>query len=702
MTECRLDDLIREINPETFSAAAHGEGLRVVYSPKETRGYRKSILERFTASRDEHHYFVKYWRVPKQVTDWRFHWSEGTSAISLDFDCNFVIQANEDGQALQLVRTLARNNKPGEALHSLINAELHAQLRELLRECTDRGASLLDFFRQASIGVGESQRINARVSEAVSQALGGCHFRIGFQLRNAPPLQVEIEWPEKFTLADSDMPHTAKTTALLQLVNYQAYKKSGLETKEAIQEAIQRSISLSVRSLLFGRRYYDVVESFRGAASVETQMRDRLRKEALNIGYDVTMFQTYPDIAALELLNWRRIDMDSSARRYPLKNSTNGVRVAVDLSVRADGDLQRMHLLVSPNDVKVDPPIQERVARLVRDTLVQFDWQQFNLEFDELISPALRANIKSGLSECGLGSQITRVAPEATEDANRFKALRSGTVDFEVKVTAQANVGAADAVTVQGKVAVMGIANTGWECFEAKDYGYRSDTCISETKMRQMAAAHGIAVAATSPLSAEDRQWLAIELEMLDMRDRVVSTLAESMSKVKNLAVNWRSIQRSADFIKWANDICTLAVQREFGLTIALHGVSRSDTDTEIMAKVRHSGASALDQALVQRDIAHAIQVREQSNVHELGLVTNAGDIEQQALLDEHHERHAEVRDAARARLAASASTPRLTAESIKDVLAQPEPDVEEALPWLIATDSTPNPEKPAIQDGSR
>jgi len=691
MPECRLEDLIREINPATFSPTAHGEGLRVVYSPKETRSYRKSILERFTSSREERHYFVKHWRVPKQVTDWKFQWSEGTSAISLDFDSNFVIQANEVGQALQLVKVLAKNNKPGEALHGLIAAELHNQLNDLLRECTDRGVSLLTFFREASIGVGESQRINMRVSEVISAALGGCHFRIGFQLRNAPPLQIEIEWPEKFTLADSVVPHTARTTALLHLVNYQAYKKSGLETKEAIQEAVQRSISLSVRSLLFGRRYYDVVESFRGETSVEAQMRERLRKEALNIGYDVTMFQTYPDIAALDLLTWRRIDMDSSVRRYPLKNSTNGVRVAVDLSVRADGDLKCMHLLVSPNDEKVDPPIQERVARLIRDTLVHFDWQQFNLQFDELIAPTLRANIKAGLSECGLGSQISRVAPEATEDASRFKALRSGTVDFQVVVTPQANVGAADVVTVQGKVAVTGIAKTGWECFEAKDFGYRSDTCIGETKLRQMAAARRLDVSATSPLSTDERRSLAIELEMLDIRDRVVSTLAESMSKVKNLAVNWRTIERSADFIRWANEICTQAVEREFGLSIALHGVSRSDTDTETTAKLRQGGTNELARGLLQKDINHALEVRDKANVHELQLVTNAGDTDLQALLDENHERHAEVRDAARARLTISTSTPRLTAESIEEGLAQPEPDADEALPWLTSppTDET-------------
>src|SRR3569832_424579 len=123
-----IDDLVRTINPATFSASAHGAGHHVVLARNQAGPHRKSLFGRWLSGEDEKHYFVKKWTVPKEVKGWRFRWSEGTTAISLDFDASFVIQANEDTQAYRLVEALCAPPGPGDALYGLIDSALHEEL----------------------------------------------------------------------------------------------------------------------------------------------------------------------------------------------------------------------------------------------------------------------------------------------------------------------------------------------------------------------------------------------------------------------------------------------------------------------------------------------------------------------------------------------------------------------------------------------
>ena len=121
-----IDDLVRAINPETFSDSAHGAGHRVVLLDKNAGPYRKTVLGQIFGRRGEAHYFVKQWTVPKEVAGWQFRWSEGTNAISLDFEASFVIQANQDTHAYRLVEALSTPAGPGESLYNLAFAMLFA------------------------------------------------------------------------------------------------------------------------------------------------------------------------------------------------------------------------------------------------------------------------------------------------------------------------------------------------------------------------------------------------------------------------------------------------------------------------------------------------------------------------------------------------------------------------------------------------
>jgi hypothetical protein len=685
MSEHPLDDLIRDIDPDKFSEAAHGAGHRIVLAGDKSRFYGPSLLGRLFGRRDGRHFFVKTWSVPKEVKDWRFHWSEGTSAISLDFDASFVIQANENVQALKLVEGLRGGGPVGEVLYGLINARLHQELARLLLECNSKTASLLDSFRISSIGIGESSELNRRVSDGVSQALGGALFRIGFALKNAPPMQIEVRQTDSFTLADSKQVRKAQTTALLHLDNYQSYKKSALESESAVRDTIGQAITRAVKQLLFAGKYYDVVRSFaQQADSIEARMRALIRTEAATIGYRVEMFQTYPDIAALKLLDPLRIDILAGDDKYYLVNASGYVQVGVALSVQVGQSFSRLHLLIDPDAPDVAGPIVEQVKRICRDTIQRFDRMQFNLQFDDQVVPAINQAIVKGLGAYGLETEVVHVVQAPTEDATRFMAIRGRTMGFDLVIEPHANDGNADSVRVAGKVEVTGMAELGWERFEAKDFGYRQDTHLTEARLRQHAHAQALNVSAVQPMPRDERRLLAIDLELIEIRDRVVNALQEVFSKVVDLAMHWRSLKGSQSIIKEAQRIAERTVADEFGLSVALRGMRRNNTEGEQVNQVRRSAGYDLLRQQAQQDIEQEMSARRLLDADQLALLKDAGRKDRDALDDEMHPRHDEVRQRAGGAQGRSDGAPRLTTQDALNLLPKRRASATKPgqLPW--------------------
>ena len=653
MSEHNLDDLIRVVNPDTFSATAHGAGHRIVSSDDEVSIHKPSLLGKWLGKRNARHCFVKVWSVPKEVGTWTFRWSEGTNAVSLDFSASFVIQANEDLQAMTLAKILLRKtDDAGEALYGIINARLREQLSVMLRRCDERTVSLLDEFRRSSIGVGESDALNRTVTEAVRVALPGVDFRIGFQLKNAPPMQIEVRQTDEFTLADSKLPRKAETTALLHLDNYQTYKKSGLETEAAVKATIARAISQSVKHLLFAQKYYAVVKSFQpGDASIARQMERSIQADAQAIGYRVKMFQTFSDIAALKLLEPMRIDIqaDDDKDKYYLVNSTGYVQVSLAMSVRVADDFSKLHLLIEPDEPRVAAPIIARVRQLCRDTIQRFDRMAFNLEFDQVIVPALRGAIVGGLGAYGLIADVINVVQVPTEEATRFMAIRGRTIDFKAEIAPHADDGDGEPVQVVGAIEVVGMTQSGWPQFESKDFGFRQDSLWSEARLRQQADARGVALPTRTPMPREDRRAVAIELELADIRERVVGVLEGSMSMGPELARHWTSWKTNQEISEWGQEMAEQAIVKEFGLKVALRGFRRLDTQAEATLRIqrtaKHEQLREVSKEMARKEIEHQEALRGVVNDNQLELLKRYAQLEHQALSDDADPQHERVRE---------------------------------------------------------
>lgn len=612
MSEQKLAELIREIQPATFSEQVHGEGYRVVC------GKNNSILlykERgpfdflMSWGCGEKQFYVRKLAIPLEINNWHFRWSEGTSAIALDFESSFQIQVETPDAAKRLVEKLAKADDLSAALRGLITRHLCSALDEMLLDCTSSqdGApksNLLSKFRTSSLGVGESESLNKSVTKAVKEELAGTLFRIGFRVINIPPMQISIRQEDIFTLGDSDKERKVITTALLELDNYQNFRKSGLHNEAAVREAVSDSIRQAVRRHFFAKQYYSVVESFAGVHdSIERQMKEQIAADAVKIGYRLNMFQAFPDIAALTLIHGQRIDLSPEECKYKPKNSNGFVQISLAIKVKATG-FKDLGGLIHPDVMEVDVPIRKLIVQTCRDQIQRIDSTQFNLKFEEIVEPKIKKSIIAELKSYDIAAEVVYVRQQPTEEAARYAAICGQPRSFEVNIPPQADAGDADEVQITGRVEVTDMADGGWEQFVRKNYGYRSDAHMSLQQMRHLAMEMGIEVPSETSMSDEHRQSLAIEIELAAIRREVVSAIRGSLVTESDLAAQTRTETGCSHIHKKIHAAAAEAVQQAFGLVIKLYGLGRCSTPTEITLQTRRYETLRLvrERAVLQRD----------------------------------------------------------------------------------------------------
>ena len=674
MSEHNIADLVREINPSTFSTEAHGAGHRIVWREGRATLHAPSFSQKLFGPGPGRHYFVKHWAVPKEISTWQFRWSEGTSAIDLQLQANFVIQANEDTQAIKLVGALQGHPDPGEALYELINANLHRVLGDILANCNRNNKNLLDEFLRSSVGSGECEALNRGVSAGISHALN-CLFRVGFQVHDLPLMQIEIRQADEFMLADSKRGRLAETTALLRLNNYQAYKKSGLASPDDVRKAVGQAITQAIKQYLFAKNYFDVVRSFEGKdprQQLFANMRRHLEKEALTIGYEVRMFQTLPDIAALKLLQPTRIEVSAEQEKYQLANSTSYVQVGILLMVELDAgrdDLSVLRMLIDPDASDITSPIANRVVQICRDRITQYGRMDFNLRFTDPIAPEVVRAIEDGLAEYGLKATAIQVRQAQTEDAQRFAALRARTCPFRLNIKPQTDTvddalsDRADSVIVNGEIEIVSIAEGQWERFEAKDFGFRQDSGMPISWMISQARKLEIEVPGNETWPIAERQALAIELELRQIRERVTSALEEVLSKIADLVGQWRSLSGSQKIIPWIEKEAQRVIADEFGLTIRLRGVSRQESLSEETARIRHETRLLSQRNYAAEDIAHDHLMKQIAGEHEVKLLKAASDKVLTSLDNEYAPYHEQELAEARKLLTQVVQAPRISSQ---------------------------------------
>lgn len=630
----RFYEVIRVVpNPDELDKKKTHRGYHLVHDADATGEAervwvdRAPLLRRVAGKKSSlTHYFVGDLPKPVTLEDWQFHWTEGAKRIELDLKASFDIHVRSQDQAKALVARLHAPTGPEKALHALIDGVLHAELQARARN----GRNLLDHFvpegRRAAPG-GEPS-LHETVSAQVQGLLGGTFFSISFWLASEPPLRLEIDAHRTpFKTADThDMRHV-ETTAEVELVNYQAFRQSGLKDRASVERAIRAAIDAAVKKLLFGKPYYTIIAAFDRSLGNDMAIKDSIREEigrqVGEWGYAVRLFHTLPTLKALQLTRGMRVDVLD--QQYRTRNSVGVVKMDVSISVTAL-DFGRLADLIPPGQEDIEQPLRNVLLDVCRDQVLKIDRKRFNLEFDSAPpgTPSVKRQLTKALTDTferryGLKVSVIDIVQSRTEEAERFEALRgAGAWPFRLDISSRANAGAHDAVHIHGEFEVLGMGQDGWEKFESKDFGFRRDSLRWTPSQR---AEFERELQADRVSSEEDRERArkarAVRHELAAIASRIAGVLHDALKSLPDLAQRSRDYQGLRNLQQRAFELIKGPIEDEFGLVIKLRKFERQDTATELTNALIHEKKHQAIRQRAESDAEHALEMSSIQRKHD-------------------------------------------------------------------------------------
>lgn len=687
----KLIELIRVLpEPKNFDVTRHGPGYYLIHDAGIKHGDEKARVhaDRVPLSRrlaglssDFTHYFVK--RLPKdlELTGWRFRWAEASTRMDLELEAGIDLHVTDIEQARALVALLHAPEGPEKALHALIDSTLHTELRERARNDANLLDTILPKSRQASSGV----NLNQAVSEAIQRRLGGASFSIGFSVESHPPRSLDIdEHSTRFKTSDTPPnEQQVKTTAQIELKNYQDFKQSGLKSQLDLERAVKEIIDEAVKRHLFGKGYYAVAASFHNATAdtpaIRTQIKTEITEKVGEWGYGVRLFHSVPDIAALDLVRGVRVDILN--QEFRTQRSIGVVKMDVSVLVTAR-HFQRVAELIPPNDAKDAEVIRKKLFDLLlqtcRDEVLRIDRRRFNLEFDaapEGISSVvdqLTESFRKALDQrYGLRVDVINIVQQATEDAERFNALRgAGAVPFKLTLSSRGNAGSRDAVQIDGEFEILSMHKEGWEKFEGKDYGFRRSSTFWNASQWE---------AFRKGDEDRERKAQAVRNELAAISARVTSLLTGPLKSLRDLAVRSREYQNLLNLEGVATTLMTKKIEDEFGLVIKLRKFERQDTATELLnGRIRSVQQEANEKRAVA-DAQHAIDMAATDRAHRQGrkqlLLDRLSDLSDRDPNDPSRKSEEAAIQAELDKLGEGADWGTVSGESLSNVLKDDEPE---------------------------
>lgn len=595
-----ISPLIRSIDAKNFSEKVHGPGYWLVYDHRnqQVKLPPNKWGKLLGANKHLSDYYVKKLEKPLVINDIKFKWSEGTSDIGLDFKATFQIFVESEDQAKLLIKQLYHSEGPARALYAIIDKHLHNEMTSFYDETRKNNMNLLEFFYQGDSDSGESVQLDNNVSQSVKEQLGltKSHFRIGFQLENAPPRQIEVEKESELNLADtrSDLNWKVTTSVMLVLNNYQRFKKSGLTNEKDIKVAVQNKIDTAVKKHLFKLQFFELIANFQESSSlardesIQYKMEERIRLEVFAIGYDLEIFQALPDVPLLKLVDGLRVDVSSEDKdcEFKTKDSAGHVKLEVALEVKVN-DFEKLKRLIPPKDIKknmeISDTIRAHVIQICRDEIQKIQRKQFNLAFDDTVKPTLTQAFDEQLGiRYGLEITVIHIIQAQTEDGERFQALLRKEWFFHLNISPQADMGEADTLKYQGTFEVISIAEDGWEAFESKDFGFRRDSHERTSAAKEELESSVLTSSADEKEFELEWKNFCIRKELEAIATRVKMNLGEYFSKIESIADRTRTLEQSKEFRDQCNKIAKTIVAEEFGLEIEIRALQREDSETDL------------------------------------------------------------------------------------------------------------------------
>lgn len=601
-----ISPLIRNINAKSFSEKAHSPGYWLVYDHRNQQVKQAPNKWGKLLGQNKHFsdYFVKMLEKPLVVSEIRFKWSEGTSDIGLDFKATFQIFVDNEDEAKELVKQLFHSEGPAKALYKIIDKHLHHEMTLLYDQVRDVEGNLLDCFYKNTSDAGESIQLDRSVSSAIVDQLklSKSHFRIGFQLENAPPRQVEVEQTSKLNLADTNETANWKvlTSAMLVLNNYQRCKKSGLKDKQSIINKVEDIMDAAVQQHLFKPQFFELIANFQKTPSLSEEnslrykLEQQIKADVFVIGYDLELFQTLPNVPLLKLIDGLRVDISNNDEdcEFNTKGSAGHVKLNVALDVTVN-DFKKLKYLIDPADISenlnISKIIRTHVIQICKDEIQKIERKKFNLAFDKTNSSddtavyaILEQAFKTGLGKkYGLTIDVIHITQAQTEDGERFQALLSKEWFFYLNISPQADEGEGDHLKYQGVFEMVSIATDGWEAFESKNFGFRRDSHErTPVALRELRNSLDTSIS-DKELETEWKNF-CIKKELDAIASRIKMNLEEHFSKVENIANSTRTVKESEKFRDISNKVAKIIIAKDFGLEIEIKALQRMDSEIDL------------------------------------------------------------------------------------------------------------------------
>lgn len=587
--EQMLSGVIRKVNPQDFSLTAHQPAWEVVLDvsnrqPVVAESKEKSFWQSLFGSRKNDnlvHYCVKKTSKPVVFKAVDFHWVEGASHLELSFKGVFSLAVNTREEAEGLVLALYHPLGCGHALYNLIDKHLHLLMKKVSSEL-DSGSSILQYFDTADSGLGRSDKLDALLSEAVTSALGKetgkADFRIGLTLADLPSQELYVETETAFSLLDSDHPWIMKTTAKLELNNYQNYKNAELHGGDDVRRKMESYIEAAVKKHIFGKDYFGLIDQFFPGPdvdehlSISTVIEKEILARANTLGYRAKPFHTMANIPLLALQNGVSMAFEDDDVTFQTKSSTGEVQLQVEAVIRAE-NFSKVKRLFKPEDDTLEPILRAAVRKKIQQYLRSVTLGDFNLGFEVTVKPNLEDSLRETFAEnYGLVFDDLAII-EQTEDLERLRMLCAERRTIQLKFYAQADGGGSETVVYNCSFKVVELADDGWAEFVKTDYGFRKQ---SSKRLRLNAEIAGDVNDADLHI-----KLFAIERELDDIEDNIKKNIQEEFSKINDLAAISRRSDGSRELRSKIQSYTDYYVRRDFGLKVAIVALERDNTAVE-------------------------------------------------------------------------------------------------------------------------
>jgi hypothetical protein len=165
------------------------------------------------------------------------------------------------------------------------------------------------------------------------------------------------------------------------------------------------------------------------------------------------------------------------------------------------------------------------------------------------------------------------------------------------------------------------------------------------------------------------------------------------MAMGPDLAEHWTTASNGKQISAWAEKLATDAIGVEFGLSIALRGFRRLDTNADVTAQISRDAHHAVVREAARGDAENALQYerdeRKALDKNHLDLIASLGRREKEALDDPESKDGDTVAERLRKELQRGATRPRLTSERASAALKpQPSALAAKELPWAPRSDA--------------